>query len=209
MLRNALRVSVLIALAGGLIDRSYGQVQPPPPTAGNDSAYARHNRPVMIPVLNNDTPPPLNQASLVITSHPLHGEVFVNFSTGEVTYTPDEGYGGADEFRYKVANMAGVWSNIAIVSVTVEANVAPQIVEFFATMGDLGFWHFEGRVVDETPALLTIQFGGILEEVTTEVAEDGTFYLCKQMNGQTGLVTAQTTDPHGLDSNIAQAEVAF
>ena len=59
----------------------------------------------------------LNQSSLAIESQPENGEVVV--SDGAITYTPDNGFSGSDQFTYSVADDLGQESS-ATVTVEVE-----------------------------------------------------------------------------------------
>ncbi len=52
---------------------------------------------------------------------PAHGTVRVDESTGEVTYTPEPGFTGTDEYTYTVADQDGWTSGETTVTITVEA----------------------------------------------------------------------------------------
>jgi virginiamycin B lyase len=57
-----------------------------------------------------------------IATQPQHGTISgFSAATGSLTYTPDDGYFGADSFRYRGSN-AGASSNSATVNVTVTPN---------------------------------------------------------------------------------------
>jgi hypothetical protein len=85
-------------------------------------------------------------------------------------------------------------------------NAPPTIVDFTATQGILE-WTFDGRVLDENPQNMVIEFGGLLAGRTATVSEiDGYFYLMIDIEN-TGQVTAQTTDDNGLSSNVAVCSV--
>lgn len=86
-------------------------------------------------------------------------------------------------------------------------NVAPQIVDFAPEDLGGGLFRFTGRVIDESPAGLTVSFGGIPsmsgQSITT--ASDGTFTITVQLQtdgSDVGNVTASTLDPQGLASNV-------
>ena len=86
----------------------------------------------------------------------------------------------------------------------------PEIVNFTATEGTNRYWTFSGQVIDETPAGLTVNFGGIpsLEGATATTDTNGCFSYCVQLySGESGTATAQTTDWWGQTSNVAEVFV--
>jgi hypothetical protein len=96
-----------------------------PPVAVNDSASTVTNQPVAIDVLANDSDPgvggALDVTSVTIVSNPTNGTVSVNATTGVVTYTPNNGFDGNDQFTYTVDDADGATSNVATVSIFVNA----------------------------------------------------------------------------------------
>lgn len=76
-----------------------------------------------------------------------------------------------------------------------------------------GLWTFSGHVDDDTPAGLTIRFGGApasLQGKTAVTDSNGNFSLTLslQTNGSdAGTATTDTTDPDGNNSNTAQCDV--
>ena len=72
-------------------------------------------------LLANDSDPDgtINPASLAIGTAPAHGAVSINAVTGVVLYTPNTGFTGTDLFTYTVADILGVVSAPATVSVTI------------------------------------------------------------------------------------------
>jgi hypothetical protein len=88
-------------------------------------------------------------------------------------------------------------------------NAAPRIVDFAGVEIVGGLWEFSGDVVDETPAGLTVTFGGepdSLQGVFAVTDASGHFERTVFLNtdgSDNGLATTQTVDPQGLDSNIA------
>lgn len=102
-----------------------GNVPPPanvPPVANNDSAATAVNTPVLINVVANDTDANgnLDPATVAIVSNPANGGV-VNNLNGTVTYTPSPGFFGTDSFTYNVKDTRGATSNVATVTVGVNA----------------------------------------------------------------------------------------
>jgi len=77
------------------------------------------------------------------------------------------------------------------------ANAVAAIVEFTAIRQESNCWTFSGRVQDESPAGLTVQFGGLPSLVgkTAQVQSDGTFSLTVQLQcGEEGAAYAQVSD---------------
>lgn len=92
-----------------------------PPVAVDDSAQARRNTPIDIPVLANDTDPDgnIDPASVTITTAPNMGGTAVVNVDGTVTYTPVTNFRGTDTFAYRVSDTTGAVSNEATVRVNV------------------------------------------------------------------------------------------
>ena len=93
------------------------------------------------------------------------------------------------------------------------ANAAPVIENFQAEEISNGMFMFTGKVIDESPGGLVVRFGGSVMSVnglTATTQADGRFTLIVQLKldgTDVGLVTAQTTDAQGLDSNVADVYV--
>ena len=94
-----------------------------PPLAGNDTATTNKNTAAVINVLGNDSDSDgtLDPTSVAIFSPASHGTTSVNPTTGVITYTPAANYTGPDSFSYKVKDNRGADSNVATVSITVNA----------------------------------------------------------------------------------------
>jgi hypothetical protein len=92
-------------------------------------------------------------------------------------------------------------------------NQAPLVTSFVGLPGVGNVWTFQGRVIDESPAGLTVRFGGIptLQGKSATVGSDGTFCLVIQLTApqDNGMATAQTTDWGGLNSNVAEFYVTL
>src|SRR5262249_53473496 len=74
---------------------------------------------------------------------------------------------------------------------------APDNTNFTARQEPRGYWGIKGTDTGAPdPAGMVIHFGGLqaLQNQTAGVAADGTFDEVFQLNGQTGCVTAMTTD---------------
>ncbi|MDA0739643.1 MAG: Ig-like domain-containing protein, partial [Nitrospirae bacterium] len=98
------------------------------PVSADDTATTVQNVAVSIAVLANDTDDHgLNAASVVVQSGPSNGTANVDIGTGTIIYTPTTGFLGTDSLTYSVQDLAGLVSNVATVTVTV--NNALQRVE--------------------------------------------------------------------------------
>src|SRR5690606_22298139 len=106
------------------------------PVAVDDNVSTPEDNAVIITVLANDSDidNALDPTSVVIVGAPANGGVSINTTTGEVTYTPNVDYNGADSFTYTVNDAAGETSNTATVNITVTpVNDAPVAVDDNAT----------------------------------------------------------------------------
>lgn len=85
------------------------------------------------------------------------------------------------------------------------ANASPQIVDYTRTEVGNGLFLITGRVVDENPGGLTVNFGGDTSAAgsTTTTLSDGTFSILVQLRldgTDAGYLTAKVTDAQGLVS---------
>ncbi|MBT7047415.1 MAG: cadherin-like domain-containing protein [Gammaproteobacteria bacterium] len=73
-------------------------------------------------MLTNDTDNDgtLDSSTVTVATKPAYGTTTVA-NNGQVTYTPNAGYSGADSFTYTVMDDDGATSNIATISVTVNS----------------------------------------------------------------------------------------
>jgi len=100
------------------------------PIAVNDDVETRHNTPVTVDVLTNDTD--ADNASLMITSATaLFGRV--DIVDGQLVYTPNASFIGTDIITYGVSDGDG-GTDSAVVSVVVNANSPPVAVDDLRTM---------------------------------------------------------------------------
>lgn len=97
-----------------------------PPVAIDDSASTVQDTPIDIDVLTNDTDPDGDPLHVNSATNPPHGTV-ANHGT-HVTYTPDTGYTGTDQFDYTAGDGKG-GTDTATVTVTVATtpDLAPEI----------------------------------------------------------------------------------
>jgi hypothetical protein len=135
----------------------------------------------------------------IIFSGKVTGTVTTN-ADGTFSYTATAS--GLGTVQGSTIDLWGQNSNTPTVTLT---SNAPSIAGFTATHGTNG-WTFTGTVNDESPAGLTITFGGIPDMVgkTTTIQSNGTFSFTIDLGTDYGTVTAQTADWWGLRSNIAQ-----
>ncbi len=90
-----------------------------PPLAVNDTVSTPEDTPIVIPVTANDTDVDGAMTVLTIIDNVGHGSAVVNSGAGQVTYTPNANFGGADSFTYTVRDNNGGTSNTATVFITV------------------------------------------------------------------------------------------
>ncbi len=120
----------------------------------------------------------------------------------------DDAYGTAD-ITVRATDCGGQWVETTFTVDVAEVNDAPVISDFGGTEGWGDYWTFSGVVtdVDDDVEGMIVTFGGVLASynVTATVDADGTFSLTDEFPGlQGGIVTAQTEDDEGLESNVAQ-----
>ncbi|WP_207533892.1 DUF7507 domain-containing protein [Desertivirga arenae] len=105
------------------------------PVAVADHGEVENSRDLIIKILDNDTSDEslkLDPASVVIVANPTHGTLKVN-PDGSVTYTPEGGYIGRDQFTYQVKDDMGNITNVALVSIKVIGYILPNV---FTPNGD-------------------------------------------------------------------------
>ena len=107
--------------------------------ASDDIVNTSIDSPVRIAVLENDTVGIPNPASVVtagLPNQPAHGAVAVN-ADGTITYSPDPGYVGSDDFEYRVCSsedpgacdVALVVVNVSCVSIAGQNTITGMIFE--------------------------------------------------------------------------------
>ena len=105
------------------------------PIAPDDEASTDENVAVDIDVTGNDFDPDgsIDPTTVSISRTPRDGSVHVNPATGAVTYTPDPGFCGRDDFRYTIDDNDGASSDEARVEIAVFCNAAPEAKDDAAT----------------------------------------------------------------------------
>jgi hypothetical protein len=100
-----------------------------PPQAVDDQAQTAPDQAIQLNVLANDHDPDGDTLVLTAVDQPANGQA-VFTPQGLVTYTPNRGFQGADEFRYTVSDGAGASaSGRVLIQVTTEGNRAPAAVD--------------------------------------------------------------------------------
>lgn len=110
------------------------------PAAYSDSATTAYQTPVEIDLITNDIDldGSIDASSAEVTTPPVNGVVTINASNGVATYTPDDGFSGADSFEYRVADMEGKWSE----PVSVDVDVA-QLQRNFTYLQEAGGMYYQ------------------------------------------------------------------
>ena len=95
-----------------------------PPAAENDHARTKEDTPKNIDVTKNDTDPDgsdeIDKGSITIVTPPARGSVRVR-PNGTVDYMPKANFYGKDKFTYQVKDTSGAISNVATVSIVIDA----------------------------------------------------------------------------------------
>jgi hypothetical protein len=77
-----------------------------PPVAHTDIGMTKYQTAVTLPTLSNDRPGDvaerIDSTSVSIVANPSSGIAIVNMTTGDITYTPMDGFSGNDTLTYKV-----------------------------------------------------------------------------------------------------------
>ncbi|MCI0378569.1 MAG: Ig-like domain-containing protein [Gemmataceae bacterium] len=94
-----------------------------PPQANDDSFSVVHDQTLVNYVLTNDSDPDQDPITVVSNTNPSHGAVSVS-SSGQVIYTPDTGFVGADSFSYTITDGSAFDSANVLISVTNENPIA-------------------------------------------------------------------------------------
>src|SRR5712691_2093188 len=90
-----------------------------PPTADSKTISTNASTPVQI-TLTGTSPIPNDVLKFSMIGNPQHGTL-TNPTSNSVTYTPNTGFSGTDSFTYKTTDGQAVDSNMATVTITVNA----------------------------------------------------------------------------------------
>ncbi len=188
------------------------------PVANDDSASTDEDLAVLIDVTDNDTDSDgyIDTTTVTIVAQPSNGTVNVNSISGAVTYTPDSGFFGTDQFTYTVNDEDGTTSNVATVNITVVedgSNIAP-VANDDTVLTD------EDRNVDVDITANDFDTDGSLDITSIDVT-DGPFNGSVSINASNGVATYNPysnfsgidvfqytiEDNEGLVSNVATVTV--
>ena len=125
----------------GLCDTAQASivVTPPPPTppiANDDAAETPQNTPVTIDVLANDSDADgvLIPSTVSVIVPPGNGTITtINTITGQITYTPNDGYSGLDTFTYQVCDNDGLCDTATVIIGIAGVHVPPVANDDTAT----------------------------------------------------------------------------
>ncbi len=95
-----------------------------PPVANDDPAVTNQNKAVTINILGNDTDEEGGALSVNGLTQPANGTVVPN-ANKTVKYTPKKNFAGQDTFTYTAKDPSNAVSNVATVTVTVNATTSP------------------------------------------------------------------------------------
>ncbi|GAA4306698.1 hypothetical protein GCM10023149_00050 [Mucilaginibacter gynuensis] len=167
---------------------------PASPVAINDAAQTSLNKAVNIDVSKNDDPKTteFNLGSVEITKLPEHGTVEVS-ANGIVTYKPNAGYTGPDTFNYRVKDLYGIYTNEAVVNITVTPTAELKIPTLFTPNGDGINDVFEIRGLDgslQNKLTIVNRWGNEVYKQTNyqnnwagDGLNEGTYYYLLQVRG--------------------------
>jgi len=111
----------------------------PYPDAVEDRASTSTNIAVVVAVAANDTDPDgnLDPTTVTVEEPPAYGSIWVDGTTGEVTYTPDANWHGVDTFVYQICDTTGLCDR-APVTVTVAAGADMTVDSVADTLANDG-----------------------------------------------------------------------
>lgn len=129
----------------------------------------------------------------------------LDIDSGDLTLTFAQGMTGDAVLTFRATDTEGL---IVDATLAVHISAAPVITHFYCINEIANFWTFTGDVsdVDDEVEGYVVNLGGVLAGygLTATAREDGVFTLTVEISGlQQGTATAQTTDPHGVLSNLA------
>ena len=186
------------------------------PQAFNDTIATIRDVPIVFNVSINDKDPDgsIDVSSLNITHLPVHGSISINSDTKEVTYTPDNGFVGADQMEYVICD-DGIpcltLCDTATVFISVlKPNIAPVAVDDNYTSGcDMiienvlsNDYDVDGHAIKAETSLVSKPEFGI---VTMHENGDFTYEFATGFSGNDSFIY-QICD-NALDSKCSQATV--
>ena len=207
---NGNNVNSLASIAELSVD-GFSNVPPPPPTVDNKNIQTNSGTPVIITLTGTD-PIPGDVLKFSVLALPQHGTLTSGTTSNSVTYTPNTGFSGTDSYAYKATDGQGVDSNIATVTITVNAaQNNPPTADNKAISTNAG-----------TPVTITLTGtdpipGDVLKFSVLALPQHGTLTSGTTSNSvaytpNTGFsgtdsFTYKATDGQGVDSNIATVTI--
>jgi len=94
----------------------------PLPVVNNDKYETDANKAVTNDVITNDKTngQDISKTKIEVTIQPAHGKLTIN-PNGTVVYTPSPGFTGEDSYSYRLVDEFGYYSNVAVVSIKINA----------------------------------------------------------------------------------------
>lgn len=186
------------------------------PVAQNDVVSTQEDTLIEIDVLANDSDPDVGDApqgsQLVVESPPSNGSVLI--INGQLHYTPDANFNGTDSLQYKAADLNGVFTNVATVTITVGAvNDIPIAGDDIAntledTTVNIVVINNDSDTEDPVLDVATIVIVNAPTNGTASLNTDGTIAYTPNLN-YNGSDSLQYTvkDSRGLTSNAATVSI--
>jgi hypothetical protein len=201
-----------------LTHNAYGQISnavtttmTPRPTVDNKNILTNSGTPVQITLTGTD-PIPGDVLKFSVLVLAQHGTLTSGTTSNSVAYTPNTGFSGTDSFTYKATDGQGEDSNIATVTITVNAPTPRPTVDNKNILTNSG-----------TPVQITLTGtdpipGDVLKFSVVGDPQHGTitpgtvssmvFYTPNTGFSGTDSFTYKATDGQGEDSNIATATIS-
>ena len=166
-----------------------------PPIAADDVVSTRTNVPVRLDPTLNDVDPDEDELAVEdITIPPAHGTVKLN-GDGTVTYTPDPGFVGTDDFEVSVTDGNGGFDTSTVtVVVAPEDNQPPVALDDAYDVQTSGSTELDVMVNDSDPNV-----GDKIVIVDVVQPQQGTVSIIVE-NGETRLVFTPNPGASGTDS---------
>jgi hypothetical protein len=227
-LKRALALSLMTALLLSIIDacisqidrthNAYGQLSnaaittiTPRPTADIKNILTNSVTPIQLTLTGTD-PIPGDVLKFSVLALAQHGTLTSGTTSNSVAYTPNTGFSGTDSFTYKATDGQGIDSNIATVSITVNAPPLPQ-----PTADNKNIQTNSGSPVQLTLTGTDPIPGDVLKFSVVGNPQHGTitpgtvssivFYTPNTAFSGTDSFTYKATDGQGIDSNIATVTI--
>jgi YD repeat-containing protein len=174
------------------------------PLAADDQFVTEKGLPLTMPVLANDTDPDgqLDPASLEIVSSTANGGIVVDAATGVVTYTPHAGYAGTDAFSYVVKDDNGATSNVATVTIIVQAG--PEIGSLEVAAAALEGQAVEMTVIASDPNQDTLRYDWDFGDGSDPLVDATSVVQHRFVDDGTFQVTVTVSDSGGRNATRSQ-----